>query len=326
MPAHWFKIVWFQTRERAMTPERWREIEDLYHAAVQLTPPARAALLKGTDSQLRREVESLLAHDGSLPDLGLPVQPDTPAGVPLAPGSRLGPYRIENSLAAGGMGEVYRARDTQLDRTAAIKILPAALARDPEHMERFGREAKVLASLNHPNIAQVYAIVEGHGVRGIAMELVPGETISGPLPPKTALHYARQIASALEAAHEGGIVHRDLKPANIMVTPDGVIKVLDFGLALTTPTENSAPSPSPTRTGIILGTAAYMSPEQARGKAVDKRTDIWAFGVVLYEILTGHRLFEGEPVTDILASVLTREPDLGAVPAPWRRYRAQIRF
>ena len=242
--------------------------------------------------------------------------------MPLAAGERLGPYEILASIGAGGMGEVYRARDTKLDRDVAIKVLPAALAQDPERLARFEREAKVLASLNNPNIAQIYGIED----RALVMELVEGQTLQGPLSLETALNYARQIADALEAAHEKNIIHRDLKPANIMITPDGVVKVLDFGLAAVAQSSdpsNPANSPtltiSPTRAGMILGTAAYMSPEQARGKTVDKRADIWAFGVVLYEVLTGQRLFEGETVSDTLAQVLTKEPDWEQVPAPVRK-------
>jgi Tol biopolymer transport system component len=240
--------------------------------------------------------------------------------MPLAFGTRLGPYEILAPIGAGGMGEVYRARDTKLERDVAIKVLPAALAQDPERLARFEREAKVLASLNHPNIAQIYGIED----RALVMELVPGESLKGPLPLETALNYARQIADALEAAHEKGIIHRDLKPANIMITPAGVVKVLDFGLAAVAQSSdpsNPANSPtltvSPTRAGMILGTAAYMSPEQARGKVVDKRADIWAFGVVLFEMLTGQQLFEGETVSDTLAQVLTKEPD-------WERVSAKV--
>jgi Tol biopolymer transport system component/predicted Ser/Thr protein kinase len=240
----------------------------------------------------------------------------------LTAGTRLGPYEILAPIGAGGMGEVYRARDTKLDRDVAIKVIPSLLAQDPERLARFEREAKVLASLNHPNIAQIYGVEE----RALVMELVAGETLKGPLPLDTALNYARQIADALEAAHEKNIIHRDLKPANIMITPAGVVKVLDFGLAAVTQSSdpsNPANSPtltiSPTRAGMILGTAAYMSPEQARGKVVDKRADIWAFGVVLCEMLTGQRLFEGETVSDTLAQVLTKEPDWEQVPAKVRR-------
>ncbi len=217
------------------------------------------------------------------------------------------------------MGEVYRAKDTKLKREVALKVLPDAFANDPERMARFQREAEVLASLNHPNIAQIYGIEE----RALVMELVEGETLKGPLPVETALEYARQVASALEAAHEKGITHRDLKPANIMVTPAGAIKVLDFGLAAVasdTPAEDGATvTMSPTRAGMILGTAAYMSPEQARGQVMDKRADIWAYGVVLWEMLTGRQMFTGATVTDVLAAVLTKEPDLEAVPEKVRR-------
>jgi len=242
--------------------------------------------------------------------------------MPLSAGTRLGPYEILAPIGAGGMGEVYRARDAKLDREVAIKVLPAALAQDPERLARFEREAKVLAALNHPNIAQIYGVEE----RALVMELVPGESLKGPLPLETALNYAKQIADALEAAHDKGIVHRDPKPANIMVTPEGVVKVLDFGLAAVAQSSdpsNPANSPtltiSPTRAGMILGTAAYMSPEQARGKPVDKRADIWAFGVVLYEMLTGRQAFPGDTITDVLAAVVTKEPDWDRVPVKVRR-------
>ncbi len=244
----------------------------------------------------------------------------------LTAGTRLGPYEILTPIGAGGMGEVYRARDTKLDREVAIKVLPAALAQDPERLARFEREAKVLASLNHPNIATIHGVEESGGIRALVMELVPGESVRGPLPLETVLNYAKQIADALEAAHEKGIIHRDLKPANIMITPAGVIKVLDFGLAAvaqSSDSSNPANSPtltiSPTRAGMILGTAAYMSPEQARGTAVDKRADIWAFGVVLYELLTGKPLFQGETVSDTLAAVIKEEPDWTRVPPKAQR-------
>ena len=224
------------------------------------------------------------------------------------------------------MGEVYRGRDTKLDREVAIKILPAALAQDPERLARFEREAKVLASLNHPNIAQIYGVEESSGVRALVMELVPGETLAEaektPLPLETALNYARQMAEAPETAHEKGIVHRDLKPANVMITPAGVVKVLDFGLAAMPSRDGAGSDPhnSPTFTmaatqaGMIMGTAGYMAPEQAAGKPVDKRADIWAFGVVLYEMLSGERLFEGETVSHTLADVLRAPIDFGKLP------------
>ena len=246
--------------------------------------------------------------------------------MPLAAGARLGPYGIVAPLGAGGMGEVYRGRDTKLDREVAIKILPDALAHDPERLARFEREAKVLASLNHPNIAQIYGVEETSDVRALVMELVPGETLAeaekSPLPLETALDYAKQIAEALEAAHEKGVVHRDLKPANVMITPTGLVKVLDFGLAAVPSRDGTGSDPhnSPTFTmaatqaGFILGTAAYMAPEQAAGKPVDKRADIWAFGVVLYEMLTGERLFAGETVSHTLADVLRAPIDFGKLP------------
>jgi len=257
--------------------------------------------------------------------------------MPLSAGDKLGPYEILTPIGAGGMGEVYRAKDTKLGREVAIKVLPAAFAQHPERLARFEREAKVLASLNHPNIAQIYGLFESSNAesgagRALVMELVQGETLGGtlkgPVPVDTALKYAAQIASALDAAHEKGIIHRDLKPANIMLTPDGVIKVLDFGLAaVTQPSGESQgdPNQSPTLTmgatqaGTIMGTAAYMSPEQASGKPVDRRADIWSFGVVLWEMLTGKRLFEGETISHILAAVLTQNQDLQQVPVKARR-------
>jgi serine/threonine protein kinase len=223
----------------------------------------------------------------------------------LTTGSRLGPYEIASLLGAGGMGEVYRARDTKLDRDVAIKVLPDALAADPERIARFEREARTLAALNHPNIAHVHGLEEADGVRALVMELVEGPTLEdrltrGPIPLEEALPIARQIADGLEAAHESGIIHRDLKPANVKVRPDGMVKILDFGLARAfdpAPTSSASATNSPTLSlratyvGMILGTAAYMSPQQAAGKPVDKRADIWSFGVVLWEMLTGASCF-----------------------------------
>jgi Tol biopolymer transport system component/predicted Ser/Thr protein kinase len=247
--------------------------------------------------------------------------------MPISAGDRLGPHEIVALIGAGGMGEVYRAKDTKLDRLVAIKILPDALAQDPDRLARFEREAKVLAALNHPNIATIYGVEE----HALVMELVEGDNLRTPLPIETALNYARQIADALEAAHDKGIIHRDLKPANVKVTPEGVVKVLDFGLAAVTEKSLAAPddpanSPTltirATRAGMIMGTAAYMSPEQAAGKAVDRRADIWSFGVVLWELLTGRRLFAGETVSHTLADVLRAEIDFSklpsATPAPIR--------
>jgi serine/threonine-protein kinase len=240
----------------------------------------------------------------------------------LTAGSRFGPYEILALIGKGGMGEVYRAHDTQLEREVAIKALPEEFARDAERLARFEREAKLLASLNHPNIAAIYGLAESDQTRFLVLELVEGETLAeriavGALPVEDALNIALQIAEALESAHERGVIHRDLKPSNIKVTPEGKVKVLDFGLAKAFAGNDSSStlSNSPTLTmnatqqGVILGTAAYMAPEQARGKKVDHRSDIWSFGCVLYEMLTGHPVFRGEEVSDILASVLARDPD-----------------
>jgi len=244
----------------------------------------------------------------------------------LSTGVRLGPYEILATIGAGGMGEVYRARDSKLDRHVAVKVLPESFALDADRVARFTREAKTLASLNHPNIAQIFGIEESGSVRALVMELVEGEDLSahivgGPMSPTDALPIAKQVAEALEAAHEQGIIHRDLKPANIKVKPDGTVKVLDFGLAKAANGGAGVDaSTSPTLTaratemGMILGTAAYMAPEQARGKTVDKRADIWAFGAVLYEMLTGRRAFEGEEVSDVLAAVLRQDINWNALP------------
>jgi serine/threonine-protein kinase len=246
----------------------------------------------------------------------------------LNAGTKIGAYEIAAQIGAGGMGEVYRARDTQLGRDVAIKVLPANFVNDPERLSRFQREARMLAALNHPNIATIYGLEQTSGVACLVMELVPGETLAervkaGPVPVEDALKIAAQIAEALEAAHEKSIIHRDLKPANVKVTPEGKVKVLDFGLAKAfegdSASEDMSNSPTLSRAatiqGVILGTAGYMSPEQARGKATDKRTDIWAFGCVLYELLTGKQAFTGEDITEILASVVKSEPDWAALPS-----------
>jgi serine/threonine protein kinase len=247
----------------------------------------------------------------------------------LPPGTRLGAYEIHSALGAGGMGEVYRARDTRLGRDVALKVLPDLFTRDPERLARFQREAQVLAALNHPHIGAIYGLEEANGQQILVLELVDGETLAdrigkGPIPVDEALPIVRQIAEALEAAHERGIIHRDLKPANIALTHEGNVKVLDFGLAKAASASASAEAlNSPTITspamltgmGVILGTAAYMSPEQARGKAVDKRSDVWAFGCVLFEMLTGKRAFQGDDVTDTIAAVVRGEPDWLALPA-----------
>ncbi len=245
----------------------------------------------------------------------------------VSPGARLGPYEVLAPLGAGGMGEVYRARDTRLGREVAIKILPESFLADHAYRARFDREAHLLASLNHPNIAAVYGFEELGGSHFLVLELVPGETLSerlaaGPLPTREALALMRQVAEGLEAAHEQGIIHRDLKPANVKVTPSGRVKVLDFGLAKALAPETSLPdltssptaSHDATRQGVIMGTAAYMSPEQARGKPLDERTDVWSFGCLFYEALTGRKTFEGETFSDMAAGVLEREPDWSALP------------
>jgi serine/threonine protein kinase/Tol biopolymer transport system component len=252
--------------------------------------------------------------------------------VSLPSGTRVGVYEILSPLGAGGMGEVYRARDTRLDRQVAVKILLESFADDPDRLGRFEREAKLLASLNHPHIAQIYGLEDrpsasaGHAeMRALVMELVEGPTLAdriaqGALPLDETVSIARQIAAALEAAHEHGIVHRDLKPANIKLRQDGAVKVLDFGLAkLADPAPGSVAasaltSPGMTRAGLVLGTPAYMSPEQARGQSVDARADLWAFGCVCYEMLTGRRAFDGDTASDAIAAVLTREPDWSALP------------
>ena len=247
----------------------------------------------------------------------------------LDAGTTIGPYEVVGLIGQGGMGEVWQARDTKLDRDVALKVLPEAFTSDPDRLARFEREAKVLASLNHPNIGSIYGLEEAEGVRALVLELVEGPTLAdrikqGPIPVDEALPIAKQIAEALEAAHEQGVIHRDLKPANVKVKDDGTVKVLDFGLAKALdPTPTGDPSQSPTLTaaatqmGVIMGTAAYMSPEQARGKTVDKRADIWAFGCVLYEMLTGRRTFDGEDVSTTLADVIRAE-------VPWNRLPADL--
>jgi hypothetical protein len=318
-----------------MKPERWQKIEHAYHAALEREESHRAAYLHEVcagDDALRREVESLLAQekrgDGFLESPALEVAARAMArdsGQSLK-GLKLGCYEVVSLLGAGGMGEVYQAHDTKLGRDVAIKVLPAPFIDDAERLARFQREARMLASINHPNIATIHGIEQFDGVQYLVMELVLGETLaervsSGALKIAEALKVAAQIAEALEAAHEKGVIHRDLKPANVKVTPEGRVKVLDFGLAKAFAGDggkdlsNAATlTAMGTEEGRILGTPAYMSPEQARGKAVDKRTDIWAFGCVLYEMLTGKQTFRGETVSDTIAAVLEREPDWQVLP------------
>src|SRR5262245_59868785 len=322
-----------------MDGDRWRQISRLYHAALERPAEERTAFLAEAcagDEELRREIESLLAQGASADGVLSGGAVVAAAGLvshvedSVLTGHRIGAYQVLAPIGAGGMGVVYRARDTRLGREVAIKILPRAFTADADRLARFEREARVLASLNHPAIAAIHGVEESDGIRALVLELVEGETLAQRitarktgLPVKEALDIARQIAEALEAAHEKGIVHRDLKPANIKITPAGIVKVLDFGLAKLEVTsgegaEGVSESPTitvnDTRDGLIVGTAAYMSPEQARGQAVDKRTDIWAFGCVLYEMLSGRRAFSGETLTDTLAAILEREPDWHVLP------------
>jgi serine/threonine protein kinase len=311
-----------------MTPERWRQVTPSLRRAAR--PIERDAFVDGAcagDVALRQEVVRLLsAHRQAGPFGAAPVTDDVMA---LAPGTPVGPYRVVHLIGAGGMGEVYRARDSKLARDVAIKTLPQMFTTDPERRARFDREARLLASLNHPHIGAVYGVEDLDGVPALVMELVEGEDLAqriarGPIPLAEALPMATQIAGALEAAHEQGIVHRDLKPANIKVRDDGTIKVLDFGLAkaldpMAPEIRNAGLSPATpghaTQLGFMLGTAAYMSPEQARGKPADKRSDIWAFGIVLFEMLSGRPLFAGETAPEILARITDGQPDVSSLPA-----------
>ena len=332
----------------AMTPERWEQIAHLYQAALEQPSDARAAWLAeacGDDSALRHELESLIAREDAAVLFDQPLDVAAAAvlsdGPRLEPGTSVGPYRVLALLGEGGMGQVYRAHDAKLQRDVALKILPDAFVHDPDRRARFMREAQVLASLNHPNIGGIHGFEDGGQVHALVLELVEGPTLAdriarGPLPVDEALAIARQIADALEAAHEHGIVHRDLKPANIKVREDGTVKVLDFGLAKAAAAPQAAPnasnptgphglnvpntvspttvSPAMTAIGVVLGTAAYLSPEQVKGKPADKRSDIWAFGCVLFEMLTSKRAFDGEDVSDTLAAIVKGEPDWPTLP------------
>ena len=318
----------------AMDATRWLQIERLYHAASERPLPERATFLAeacGGDAALRREVEVLLAQAASADgffEAGALAAAAPSQGRAALTGRRLGVYDVREQIGAGGMGEVYRARDTRLRRDVAIKILPAAVNADGDRLARFEREARLLAALNHPNIATIHGIEESNGIRAIVMELVEGETLAariarGPIPLPEAFPIMRQVADALDVAHEKGIVHRDLKPGNIMTTPGGIVKVLDFGLAKAASgdaaspdlTQSSTVTVGGTREGVILGTAAYMSPEQARGEPLDKRTDIWSFGCVLYEMLTGRAAFGRGTVIDTFGAILHHDPDWDALPA-----------
>jgi eukaryotic-like serine/threonine-protein kinase len=312
-----------------MTPERWVKIQEIFGEALLREPAERARYLTSacTDPSLLNEVELMIAahEEGGSGYLEFPA---AGSNETLKCGSTIGQYEVLAAIGAGGMGEVYRARDLKLGRQVAFKILPTEFAGDPERLLRFQREAKFLASLNHPNIASIYGLEDSGSIRALVMELVEGPTLSdriktGPIPIGEALPIARQIAEGLEYAHERGVVHRDLKPANIKITREDSVKILDFGLAKAVLGEaeatNAGDSPTlsemGTQAGILLGTAAYMAPEQAKSKPVDRRADIWAFGCVLYEMLTGERAFAGDGVTETLAAVLKNEPDWSLLPA-----------
>ena len=322
-----------------MKDPRWTTVDGLFEAALEQPSDERAAFLDEAcagDETLRREVESLLAHERDagqfLEGPALQLMADG-VGQHSLVGRQFGAHCIVGLLGTGGMGEVYRARDTKLGRDVAIKILPDIFNTDPDRRSRFDREARVLASLNHPHIGAIYGFEDLGGTPALILELVDGDTLAeriapGPLPFPEALRIAHQIAEALEAAHEHGVIHRDLKPTNIKITAAGVVKVLDFGLAKVArpigshdAASSRAITTGPTRQAVILGTPAYMSPEQARGKAVDKRTDIWAFGCVLFEMLTGRVAFAGNTISDTIVAILEREPDWSAldVPAGLRR-------
>jgi eukaryotic-like serine/threonine-protein kinase len=332
-----------------MTSERWELIARVYQAALERPPEERGAWLVEAcrdDPALRVEVESLIAREDAVVLIDQPLDVAAAAVLSdeprLEPGTSVGPYRVLALIGEGGMGQVYRAHDTKLQRDVALKILPDAFTHDPDRRTRFTREAHVLASLNHSNIGGIHGFEDSGQVHALVLELVEGPTLAdrigpGPLPVDEALAIARQIADALEAAHEHGIVHRDLKPANIKVREDGTVKVLDFGLARppgppyaaptasdpTGPYELNVPdavsptivSPAITAIGVILGTAAYLSPEQAKGKPADKRSDIWAFGCVLFEMLTGRRAFDEDNVSDTLAAIIKGEPDWSLLPS-----------
>ncbi len=316
--------------------DRWRQVEELFHRALEREGPERAAFLDEAcagDEALRREVESLLAEQTESAFMETPAMEGEARDLaqgnrPGLEGRRIGTFEILSPLGRGGMGEVWRARDSKLRREVAVKTLPEEFANDQERLARFEREATLLAALNHPNIAAIYGLEEEGDTRFLVLELVEGDTLAdrlkrSPIPVEESLKLALQIAEALEAAHQKGVIHRDLKPANIKVTPEGNVKVLDFGLAKAfvgdgvdvDPSESPTISMTATKQGVIQGTAAYMSPEQARGREVDRRTDIWAFGCVLYEALAGRRAFQGDDVTEILAAVIRAEPEWDRLPA-----------
>ena len=304
-----------------MDSDRWRRITDIFHAALARDERTRDTFLDEAcrhDASLRDDVDRLLRSHHEAGAFGETL-PGVSAGH-LVPGASFGPYVVGELLGAGGMGEVYRASDPKLGRDVAIKVLPAHVTGDPDRLSRFTREARLLAALNHPNVGAIYEVEEAGGLRGLVLELIEGGTLadrlgSGALPLRESLGIARQVASALEAAHDRGIVHRDLKPANIKITPGGIVKVIDFGIAKLDTGGGWAAAGTATDTGLILGTAAYMSPEQARGGSVDKRTDIWAFGCVLFEMLTGQQPFDAATSSDTIARILEHEPAWDRLPS-----------
>ncbi len=316
-----------------MERNRWQQIEEVYHAALERAPDERAAFLAQTcaeDSGLRREVEALLRYDGTAESLidgnalafeARHLEPEELSQtVPqLLPGQHIGAYKIQALLGRGGMGVVYRARDERLRRDVAIKVLPASFAHDADRLRRFEQEAHATSALNHPNILTIYDIGAHEGAPFIVAELLEGAELraqleSGALPLRRALEYAQQITTGLAAAHEKGIVHRDLKPENLFVTKDGRVKILDFGLAkLRPPQPGVVDTDAPTQKrltdpGVVMGTVGYMSPEQVRGQETDHRSDIFAFGVILYEMLSGQRAFRGASAIEVMNAILKEEP------------------
>src|SRR5262245_17524314 len=334
-----------------MKPEQWEQIERLYHSALEREPGERESFLDRAcagDDELRREISSLLAHDGLVGSLiAAPALADaaqllvddplmeSTATQPEAPAvaKEIGPYKLQTLLGKGGMGEVHLALDTRLNRKVAVKLLPAEFTQDAERVRRFKQEARAASALNHPNVITLYDIGEAASAHYLVMEYVEGETLrrrmaAAPqrmMKSVEALELAAQVAEALAAAHEAGITHRDIKPENVMIRRGGMVKVLDFGLARLTPpsgapVDSQAPTEAKldTASGVVMGTASYMSPEQARGMKVDQRTDIFSLGVMLYEMLAGRRPFEGATMSDVIAVILTREPE------PLRRQNKEV--